>query len=124
MSARHLEDIKPHIIIDCLAAARIRCEHKPSKRARSDSEAFWSSYGELWPSYGQHAARISRAGSYMPDSVSQGIRFGSGRSCKEGPDQIVQNRLRFDLDDLVRFWPNAYMREAIRCAIENHPALF
>ena len=86
--------------------------YHPSKRAGSDSEAFW-----LRPACSQN-----RPGSYMPVVASR-IRFGSVFS-KEGLNPTVQNQPGYNLvqANCVRFWPNGSGPEASRCARIIRPA--
>ena len=64
-------------------------------------------YGQLWPL--QPAWSQNQAGY----DFLHPIQFSSSG---KGPDHIVQNQPRSDLDGLVLFWPNASGPEANQCA--------
>ena len=110
-----------HVCAHACAHGMHACMHAQfvrSKYARSNLEAF-----SLQPKishYSQHTARMQHAaGSYMPDLTSPRIWFCSS---KAGPDHIVQNWPGFDLDGLVRFWPNASGPEASQCVRITGPS--
>ena len=92
--------------------------YHPSKHAGSDSEAFWlRPVMAIMASVQPESARIVYLGSNFPHP----IRF---RFSKEGLNPTVQNRPGSDLDDLVRFWPNASGPEASRCARTAGPGFW
>ena len=64
----------------------------------------------LWPACSQN-----KAGSDFPHLIQC-------HSSKEGLDHIVQNGPRFDLDGLVKIWPNASGLEASQYARIIRPA--
>ena len=79
----------------------------PSKHAGSDQEAFWLL--PVMASMQPESARIV----YARSDFSHPFQFCFS---KEGMDHIAQNRPGFNLDGLVRVWPNSSGLEASRYA--------
>ena len=79
----------------------------PSKHDGYDREAFFGT--AITASVQSESGRIVYAESDFPRPFQ--FRFS-----KEGMDHIVRNRPGYNLDGLVRLWPNASGLEASRCA--------